>query len=201
MSVSNLTTGPSNSIPNTTAQQDVPQPLVSCHTYSHTIFLNPFSYNQKMALKLDRKNIWAYFEAGKCKIKNIISFTLSLMSCIGMKFRYECARANTREGRKGGKCHCAKLSHRCASVLRGWQWICSSLSLWVYTLAWSVYTYRCCKAARIGKCRLPVIATIKCSFVSSPHFRTIIQSKFFGNYDISQETIKLCGHQLSDVGY
>lgn len=78
---------------------------------------------------------------------------------MGMKFRYECARANTREGRKGGKCHCAKLSHRCASVLRGWQWICSSLSLWVYTLAWSVHTYRWCKAARVGKCRLPVIAT------------------------------------------
>lgn len=82
------------------------------------------------------------------------------MSCMGMKFRYECARANTREGRKGGKCHCAKLSHRCASVLRGWHCVCSSLSLWVYTLAWSVHTYRWCKAVRVGKCRLPVIARL-----------------------------------------
>lgn len=82
------------------------------------------------------------------------------MSCMGMKLRYECARANTREGRKGGKCHCAKLSHRCASVLRGWQWICSSLRLWVYTLAWSMHTYRWCKSAKVGKCRLPVIARL-----------------------------------------
>jgi hypothetical protein len=77
-----------------------------------------------------------------------------------MKMRYKCARANTREGRKGGKCHCAKLSHRCASVLRGWQWICSSLRLWVYTLAWSVHTYRWGKSAKVGKCRLPVIARL-----------------------------------------
>jgi hypothetical protein len=113
------------------------------------------------------------------------------MSCMGMEFRYECARANTREGRKGGKCHCAKLSHRCASVLRSWQWICSSLRLWVYTLAWSVRTYRWCEAAKVGKCRLLSHCEIKWSFVSSQHFHRITQSKFLGSNDSSQETNKL----------
>jgi len=51
LSVSNLTTVPSNSVLNTTAQQDVPQQLVSCHTYSRNVLRDPFSYNQKMALK------------------------------------------------------------------------------------------------------------------------------------------------------
>jgi len=41
--LSNLTTVSSSSIPNTTAEQDVPQPLLSCHKYSRNIFRNPFS--------------------------------------------------------------------------------------------------------------------------------------------------------------
>jgi len=41
-----------------------------------------------------------------------------LVESTGMKFRYECARANTPQGRKRGKCQCETQSSACLCAYR-----------------------------------------------------------------------------------